>query len=218
MMNKLMARFLVTSFALVALATPLLAQNPGIDYIGYGWEDGGVLPSNPGDVLEITAVAVSADPVFQIDFGVDELTFYMYDMISSGEIPIGGGTIMVNYVGGYLDIYRDPAQNADWGVSPSPATFIDGVLAFHGSFNNLTFFFTADGNGAFEGSLDGLSGEFINEVCVGCAYTWGGSFTQGSGAQIPAGYDVQIDGLFELDGAVADERSSWGDVKSLYDN
>ncbi len=218
MMNKLSARFLVTSFALVALATPLLAQNPGIDYIGYGWEDGGFLPSNPGDVLEVTAVATGADPVFQIDFGVDELTFHMYDMVSTGEIPIGGGTIMINYVGGYLDIYRDPAQNADWGVNPSPATFTDGVLAFHGSFNSLTFFYTADGNGAFEGYLDGLSGEVIDEVCVGCAYTWGGSFTQAAGAQIPAGYDVQIDGVFELDGAVADEQSTWGDVKSLYGN
>jgi len=207
---------------LVALATPLLAQNPAIDYIGYGWEDGGLLPSNPGDVLTITAVAVSVDPVFGVDLGVDELTFHMYDMLSTGEIPIGGGTVMISYVGGFLDIYRDPAQNADWGINPpnafSPATFMDGALAFCGSFNNLTFFFNADGSGAFEGSLDGLSGEFIDDVCTGCAYTWGGSFTYDSGAQLPEGYDVQIDGLFELDGAVAEESSTWGDVKTLYGN
>ena len=58
----------------------------------------------------------------------------------------------------------------------------------------------------------------VRDVSEDCAYTWGGAFTNESGAQIPDGYDLQIDGLFELDGAVADEHSTWGDVKSLYAN
>ena len=74
------------------------------------------------------------------------------------------------------------------------------------------------GNGAFEGALDGLDGEILSEVCYDCAYTWGGTILKGTGAQIPDGYDLQVDGVFELDGAVADEQSTWGDVKSLYGN
>lgn len=222
MTNKLTVRFLVTTFALVATTTPLLAQNPGIDYIGYAWETGGILPSEPGDELSVTAVATGADPVFQIDFGVDELTFYMYGMISGGETPIGGGTVMINYTGGYLEIYRDPAQNADWGFNPpsavSPATFTDGALAFRGAFTSLTFYVSPSGSGAYEGTLDGLDGEVIDDVCANCAYTWGGSFTLDSGAQIPEGYHLQMDGVFELDGSVSDETSTWGGVKSLYGN
>jgi len=222
MTNKPTACFLATAFALVALAAPALAQNPGIDYIGYGWETGGLLPSEAGDELVVAAVATGADPVFQVDFGVDELTFHMYGMTSGGEVPLGGGAVMVNYSGGFLDIYRDPAKNADWGVNPpnavAPATFVDGALAFRGEFTSLTFYYAADGSGAYEGALNGLDGEVIDDVCANCAYTWGGSFTLAAGAQIPDGYHVQIDGMLELDGSVANEDSTWGGVKALYGN
>lgn len=222
-MNRLiMTRLMAVAFALTALAVPALAQNPAIDYLGYAWETGGLPSSDPGDVLSVVAVATGADPIFQIDFGVDQLTFHMYDMVSTGETVLSSGTVMVSYVGGYLDIYRDAARNADWGVTPpnatAPATFTDGVLAFHGAFTSLTFFFAPDGNGAYEGSLDGLGGEVIDTVCSDCAYTWGGAFTLGSGAQIPDGYDLQIDGVLELDGAVKNEISTWGGVKALYGN
>jgi hypothetical protein len=168
-------RLLVAVLALTSLSMSALAQNPGIDYIGYAWETGGFLPSNAGDELVITGVSTGADPIFQIDFNVDELTFYMYGLISGGETDLGGGAILVNYIGGFLEIYRDPARNADWGVNPpsavSPATFNDGVLAFRGAFTNLTFYYTADGNGAYEGALNGLGGEVIDDVCSNCAYT-----------------------------------------------
>ncbi|MBU0743643.1 hypothetical protein KKG45_01715 [bacterium] len=221
-MNKLTAHVLATAIALVVLATSVLAQNPAIDYIGYAWETGGLLPSDAGDELIVTAVATGADPIFQVDFGVDELTFYMYGMISGGETPIGGGTVMINYSGGYLDIYRDPAQNADWGVDPpsavSPGTFTDGALAFRGAFISLTFFYAAGGSGAYEGTLNGLDGEVLDDICADCAYTWGGSFTLDAGAQIPDGYHLQMDGVFELDGSVSNETSTWGGVKALYGN
>ena len=215
-------RLIVAVIALASLTAPALAQNPGIDYIGYAWETGGFFPSVIGDELFVAGVATGADPVFQIDFGIDELTFYMYGMTSGGETTLGSGTVMVNYTGGFLEIYRDPAQNADWGINPpsavSPATFSDGTLAFRGSFTSLTFYFTADGNGAYEGALNGLDGEVIDDVCSNCAYTWGGSFLLDAGAQIPDGYDMQLDGILELDGAVSNDISTWGGVKALYGN
>ncbi len=100
----------------------------------------------------------------------------------------------------------------------APATFTDGAMAFRGTFTSLTFFFTPDGNGAYEGSLHGVGGQMIDEVCHDCAYTWGGAFTHDAGAQIPDGYDLQIDGALELDGSVSNDESTWGGVKALYGN
>ena len=66
--------------------------------------------------------------------------------------------------------------------------------------------------------LDGLAGTIIDSVCSDCVYTWGGAFTLDAGAQIPEGYDLQIDGLFEIDAAVPAESVSWGSVKALFND
>ena len=46
--------------AVTALAVPALGQAPAIDYVGYGWEDGGFPPSNPGDMMHYVAVGQSS--------------------------------------------------------------------------------------------------------------------------------------------------------------
>lgn len=204
----------------VAFAIPAFGQASAIDYYGYAWETGGFPPSDVGDVLVFTGVTDYADPVFGVDLGTEEVTFYMYDLVSTGSMDIGGGTLMINYTGGYLEIYRDAGMNADWGISPpnptSPSTFIDGTLFFKGSFNSMTVFLNPGGDGSYEGSLDGIGGTMIDEVCTGCVYTWGGNFAPASGAQIPDGYDLQVDGVFEIEEAVSTENSNWGSVKALF--
>jgi len=204
----------------VAFAIPAFGQASAIDYYGFAWETDGFPPSDVGDVLVFTGVGNAADPVFGVDLETEELTFYMYDLASTGSMDIGGGTLMINYTGGYLEIYRDAAMNADWGISPpnptSPSTFVDGVLFFQGSFNAMTVFLNPAGDGSYEGSLDGIGGTMIDDVCTGCVYTWGGNFTPPSGAQIPEGYDIQIDGVFEIEEAVSTEDTSWGSVKALF--
>ena len=211
--------FMVMALVL-AFAMPAFGQASAIDYFGYAWESGGFPPSNPGDTITFTGVGDAADPVFGVDFDTEELTFYMYDLVSTGEVALGGGTVMINYTGGYLEIYRDGALNADWGIAPpnptSPSTFVDGTLFFKGSFNSMTVFLNVGGDGAYEGTLDGIGGTMIDEVCTGCVYTWGGNFTPPSGAQIPDGYDIQIDGVFEIEEAVSTEDRSWGSVKALF--
>lgn len=206
--------------AMAGFAIPALGQAPAIDYVGYGWEDGGFPPSNPGDMMYYVAVGQSADAIFGVDFGVEELTVYIYDLVSTGEIPIGGGTTMISYTGGYMEIYRDGAMNADFGINPPNATvastFTDGNLFFKGEFTDFTAFLGATGGGSFEGNLNGIGGSMIDDVCTGCAYTWGGEFTTGSGAQVLEGYDLQMDGIFEIEAAVPVEESSWGSLKALY--
>ena len=139
MMKKLIP--LMAMVLVIAFAIPSFGQTSIIDYIGYAWETGGFPPSDVGDVMTFTGVADAADPIFGVDigeFGTEELTFYMYDLISTGAVDIGGGTLMISYSGGFLDIFRDPARNADWRIAPpngtSPSSFIDGSLFFRGSF------------------------------------------------------------------------------------
>ena len=100
------------------------------------------------------------------------------------------------------------------GVAPS--TFSNGTLFFRGSFSSFTVYITAGGAGSFDGLLDGTDGELIGDMCEDCAYTWGGIFTTESGAQIPEGYDFQLDGVFEVDPAISNQDASWSHVKSLY--
>jgi len=210
----------VAMMLVAALALPAFGQASAIDYYGFAWEDGGFPPSNPGDALTFTGVGDYADPVFGVDIGVEEVTFYMYDLISTGGIDLGGGYLQIDYVGGTLEIYRDGAMNADWGIAPpnatSPSTFVDGTLFFQGAFISMTVFLSPDGSGAYEGTLDALGGTMIDDVCTGCVYTWGGNFSAPSGAQIPDGYDLQVDGVFEIEEAVSTEETSWGSVKALF--
>ncbi len=204
----------------MGIVTSAMAQQPAIDYLGYAWETGGFPGSVAGDLLVLTGVAITADPIFEVDLGTVELTFHVHGLVSNGDQDIGGGNTMINYSAGFLDIYVDAANNADYGVNPpsavSPGTFTDGELFFHGSFDNFTMFMTSAGSGSYEGVLTGLGGTMIDGACSGCAYTWGGSFLTSVGALIPEGYDLQMDGVFEIEAAVESEDSTWDAVKSLY--
>ena len=151
--------------------------------------------------------------------GTEELTFHVYGLIVASEMDLGG-TTMVTYSGGYMEIYEDSAMNADWGVFPPnatvPSTFADGSLFFSGEFASMTMFVFATGGGTFEGSLNGIAGSMIDQSCTGCVYTWGGAFNEDANAQIPDGYSLQVDGVLEIDAAVPVDNASWDAVKALY--
>lgn len=214
-------RLAIAVGAILALALPLTASAVNVaDYIGYAWEDGGFPTSDPGDVLEGVGIVNWIDPITGIDLSSTEVSWHIYDLVSGGEFVDGNGTTIVSYTGGMLDLYVDPSPDADWGTFPpnltAPASFIDGGLLFSGSFSSFTLFVASDGSGAYEGYLDGVAGTLLGGPCSDCAYTWGGAFTPDAGAQIPDGYDLQIDGQLDVDSAVSTTQSSWGAVKSLY--
>lgn len=210
---------LVSLLLAFVLAVPALGQVYSVDYLGYGWEQGGPLKA-AGDELIITATSTYVHPAFGVDLGTEELTFHVSGLISNGPMDFMGST-MTNYTGGILEIYQDPLMNAAWGVNPpnatSPGSFQEGSLFFAGAFTAFTMFFDPSGSfGSFEGTLDGVAGSIIDGVCSDCVYTWGGAFQTGSGAQVPEGYWIQVDGVFEIDAAVSSEAASWGSVKALF--
>ena len=83
-MTKSLSKVLVLAAVFVALfAFPAYAQVSIIDYVGWGWETGGFPVSNVGDEMHFAGITSYLDPEFEIDLGVDELTLYVYGLISA---------------------------------------------------------------------------------------------------------------------------------------
>ena len=210
--------------AMALLANSALAQNAIIDYQGYAWETGGLPPSNAGDVLSVVGVVDAIDPRFGVNFGLEEVTVYASNLVSLGQVNLGGGVLSISYSGGNLDLYRDPARNHDYGVNPAnataPSTFVDGALFLGGTFDSFFLFFdTTSGSGAYEGDVVFNSGSglaALNQIQAN-GYTFGGVLSDAAaGGNVPAGYDLQVDGVIEVEVIVGVEEKSWGAVKSLY--
>ncbi len=219
-MQMFKTRSWLIALAVTALALPALAQDmPRIDYMGYGW-DAVPVPEGTGEVLSFATVAISVDPRYEIDAVANQLTVYVYDLAAEATEDLGGGVTMTTYSGGFLDMYLDPDHDAAWGFDPpnavAPGTFIDGTLFFHGAFTSFVVYYGPDGSGSFQGNLNALGGDMIAEPCDDCAYSVGGSFLPASGASLPQGYAMFVDGRFQIDETVSNEEMGWGRVKALY--
>ena len=219
-----MRKTYLLTVAMALLANTAVAQNAIIDYQGYAWETGGVPPSNAGDVLSVVGVVDAIDVRFGVNFGLEEVTLYASNLVSGGQVDLGGGVLSISYNGGNLDLYRDPARNHDYGVNPvnatAPSTFVDGTLFLGGTFSSFFLFFdTSSGSGAYEGNVVFNAGSglaTLNQIQAN-GYTFGGVLsTTAAGGNVPAGYDLQVDGTIEVEVIVGVETKSWGAVKSLY--
>jgi hypothetical protein len=212
---------LVLLFAVVALIPATNAQAIEIsDYIGNAWETNG-FPPNPGDAMQFVGVSNFMDPITGVDLAAEEVTYYVYGLtcvsVSSNDPDLGYTTYY--YTGGTLEVYRDAAKNAAYGTNPPngtvPSTFTDGTLLLQGAFTSFAITINPFGGGSYGGAADGISGELITS-CAGCIYTWGGSWTSDVGAQIPDGYDLQLDGILDIDSAVPAPSTDWGIIKSQF--
>jgi hypothetical protein len=209
---------LPAALALV-LAGPAQAQNALIDYQGYSWETGGFPASDPSDVLSIVGVVDSLDSRFGVNLLLDEVTLHVTDLVSNGQV-LSGNLLTVSYTGGTINLYRDPSRDHDYGVNPpnatAPPTFVNGSLFLSGTLTN--FFMAYDlstGTGAYEGQANftGGSGLATLNLLNANGYTFGGTLRNGS---VPQGYDLQVDGVIEVEVRVGVEPSSWSHIKDLY--
>ena len=69
------------------------------------------------------------------------------------------------------------------------------------------------GEGAFIGAVHRMAAALDGEIELVC-----GAFSRDVSAQIPDGYDLQIDGTLEVDASVPATPTSFGAVKSLFRN
>jgi hypothetical protein len=206
--------------ALVCSGAPAV-QAAVVDYVGFAWESGGLEPSLPGDELSIATVVTGIDPLFDVDLNVVEATLFIAGLTSVGDVTNpGSGVTVTDYVGGTLRVYADPLRDHDWGTGPAnatvPSTFSNGDLVFAGAFDSFTLIRQASGQGVFEGMLSATGGSALAGPCTGCAYTFAGTFAAPTGAQIPAGYDLQVDGILDVESTVGVESMSWGSIKTLF--
>lgn len=214
-------KVLIALLLVVCLVPTAGAQGVQIaDYLGYAWETGGFLPSEVGDEFDFVAVTTDADPLLGVDLGVEEVTYYIYGLTSGGETLEGNGSITVLYSGGTIEVWADAAQNADFGTNPpnltAPSTFVDGRLLLRGEFSSFGLnIHPGTGAGTYYGVIDAVAGDLVTD-CTGCVFTWGGAFNQDSGAGIPEGYDLQMDGVLEVDPAVSSQETGWGTLKAGY--
>ena len=210
--------------AVLGMATIAHAGTNIIDYQGYAWETGGFVPSNPGDVLNIAGITDNVDAIFGVNLGNEELTIWVTNLLSTGQAPLGGGVIAVNYVGGDIQVWQDPAMNHDYGINPAnataPSTFVDGTLLLGGMFNSFVLYFdTVNGVGSYEGNVVWNAGTALGTIngIQNNGFTFGGVLNNAAASgTVPQGYDLQADGVIEVNVVVGVEDKTWSGVKSLY--
>ena len=216
------------TLGVLALSTLVLFNAAGaraaeVDYVGYAWETGGLATSLPGDQLSIATVVTQIDPLFEVNLNNVEATLYIDGLVSQGASvnPLNGATV-ISYSGGAIALYAGAARNHAWGINPAnatvPGTFIDGDLVFSGAFTAFSVSLLPSGVGIFEGYVDGTGGSALAGPCANCAYTFSGTFAAPTAAQIPAGYDLQVDGVLAVESAVGTEALNWGSLKALFNS
>ena len=109
---------------LALLAAPLAwAQNlDELDYDGFMWETNSFPPSSPGEMLHLCAVVNSISPESGLDLTTSELTMWAWNLASTGQADFGGGFIGITYVSGMIELWHDPAMNANYGTHPPNTT------------------------------------------------------------------------------------------------
>ncbi len=215
--------FMIAAMALL-VSSAAHANVAIIDYQGYAWETGGLPLSNPGDVLSVVGVVDALDASFGVNLLIDEVTVYASGLVSTGQIDLGGGVLSVSYTGGTLELWRDPSRDHDYGVSPpnttAPPTFVNGGLFLGGTFQNFFLFLdTSTGTGAFQGDVAFTAGSGIAALSAlqPNGFTFGGTLNSAaSGGNVPAGYDMQVDGTLQVEIVTGVEDKSWGAVKEMY--
>ncbi len=227
-----MKRVILLALCLLLAAAAAWGQSTMLTITGFLYEADntpgvmGFPPSMAGDVMAGVGFIEAIGPEVDWQPALYQLTWVVDGLVSMGEVPLGNGMIYVMYSGGTLDIVSDRYLRAaftdgQYGIEPpnatAPATFTDGTVFLHGTFDN--FYVTYDPNhhsGHFEGNLHWIGGAEFNELALNtAAYTFAGAVDP-AGAPVPQGYDINSVGRITFDAEVPTEETSWGQVKNLY--
>lgn len=187
---------------------------------GFGYEEGGIEYSAPGDNMHYVALITGIEgiaPEFPYDPVENEYTLVVTGLVSNGEMVEGEVTTII-YNLGALAIYEDPSFNADWDELPGfpdpPSTFTDGTLWLAGDFLDFTMvIYWSVGIGSFEGHVNLTGGSAIDWFTEE-GYTFGGNLFPPH-IDPPEGYDFSLDGKMLVE-AVGAQSTSWSSVKAIY--
>ena len=196
-------------------------QLANIVYEGRTWETGGFPASEPGDHLSMAARVVSIDPRFGINLALEEITLVVNDLVSLGQVDIGGGVLYVGFESGATaEFFRDPNRDAVFSPQPPnaevPSTFSNGILFLRALVDAVLYVDITTGAGAYEfRNLLFISGSGL--PLIGPSSEEFGTLSWGGLVALPAqdGYATTCDGVlgFTLVGVGPTE---WGRIKALY--
>ncbi len=227
-------RLLLLALLAAAVAVPAAVQaaitNPVIDFgVSYAKEDSRAAndkTSTAGDTLTIVGkVANFQDPFADLDAHSTtlEYTYVMTGLVSGGSYT-DGPYYNTDYSGGTLRIYEDPSMDADFG---NMATFSNGTLILEATFTSFQTaviqFPTCDGtqNGGFQ-FTGGTLFSRVSEGGIGYTGIDTGAFavcsTTPPSAQVAQGYFGESDTKLDVNPPTPVEKSSWGGIKTRYED
>ena len=214
-----MQKFLAAAGIVLALALPAAASTTSMVHLsGFCWEDGSVLPSNPGDQLTaVGTVTTIKKPLFWSP-SLYSYTWHMGGLTSLGE-GVYGTTHITQYLGGTFGVYVDSRpSNAVYGINPpnatAPSTFVDGFAVYlEGHFTDFTMTLnTATGAGSMFGALTFTGGNAYPQLTNPDGWSVGATLTRTA----PTGWDTDVNATLFVAGPLAVDTASWSSIKTLY--
>ncbi|MFH1755763.1 MAG: carboxypeptidase-like regulatory domain-containing protein, partial [Candidatus Latescibacterota bacterium] len=190
----------VASLLVVALLTIPFSAQAGdiiINHFGFLYETGGFPTSAAGDQLTGVGILTNVNPSVGWNFATDEFTWIIKDLVSMGQTsPDGGRTLIINYQGGSIGLYNDPAMNHDWGVNPpnatSPSSFEDGDQILIGAFTQFVMMYDTVYNiGSYQGVVSFTGGTSLANLPEPNGLVFAGTIGPQWDPNIPDGYSLE---------------------------
>lgn len=216
--------------ALLALAAPAAADDVFLlGFTGFDYQDAnpnaGYLQVGEGykAVGFITSVGPLLEPYF--DFGVNEYTFYLFDLTVSSNVSAFGFVEVHCANNGRGRYYSDPIGGGTpgtYGTNPpnatSPSTFSDGTMELGGDLDNFVVTYDFNINqGNFGGNMTLDEGPQLIYIPPAQRAGWIlGGLAGRPNATVPTGYDNQISGECRIPDVTPTSHKTWGSVKALY--
>jgi len=210
----------------IALANTAGAiENPVMDFgSGYAIEGTRMVDDNTStandNLVIVGHVAAFHSPFDDLDANSTTVEYtYVYDqLVSQGTTVLSGVIFDTNYTGGRLRVFEDAGMDADFS---NPATFSNGTLILQVDLENFrthTDSFGCAGNQ--NADVTAYSGGSRVDDLAGCTGIITGLFTVCNSyvpdAQEGQGYFGLSDTKLDADCPVPVEKSTWGEIKSMY--
>jgi hypothetical protein len=198
----------------VASATPFF------DFFGFDYLDGP--PYSVGTTVTVPMAFDRTQPDLPIPMDLEQYeATVLVSALQITDVQASGGVVSLTFAGGLIQIFEDPAKNAQWSDNPPnaqvPASFTDGTLILGGTFTDCVMIFDLTmGTGTVQGHVDFTTGSRLNEIDVPAGWLFYGGVSTNPIFGIPAGYEMAWDPQLMSPEATATRQTTWGKVRGLF--
>lgn len=209
----------VTCLALAA-GSGVATATPFFDFFGFDYLDGPPYSVGTSETVAMVFDPLQPDPPIPMDLEQNEATVLVSDL-GIVDVQSSGGVVVLTFAGGIIQIFEDPAKNAQWTENPPnaqvPGSFTDGTLILGGNFTDCVMVFDLTmGTGTVQGHVDFTTGSRLNELDVLAGWLFYGGVSTNPIFGIPAGYQMAWDPQLMSPETVRTEQTTWGKVRGLF--